>query len=203
MLRKRIIAELENLSAKLIETETKTDCRRPWPKRLRRRKSSLGHDIANRTLLILDDLPYDIGSALFDRLLDRTDVIVSAGDPADPELHYRVHDRLEYGSLLNLSRASSSVDAVVWVSGEIGSRCCPVRSPRDLSSSETWRPTRFCGGGRIGRLGPASGAFGGRIGFDENEIASAPIYSCFLRKKWSADGGCSVAFRLGAFRKKS
>ena len=115
---KRIIAELEDLFAELIEAETRPVAA-TVADTLAMAESSLGHDIANRTLLILDRLPHDIGSALSHSLSDRTDVIVSAGELPDLELYDRVTDRLEYSSLLNLSRPSSSIDVVVWIAARV------------------------------------------------------------------------------------
>ena len=145
-------------------------------------QASLGRDIASRTLLIFDDLPHDIGSALSDSLLDRTDVIVAAGKLPDLELHDGVTDRLEYGSSLNLPRASSSIDAAIWVSGD------PEADVAPFALREIFRVLRpggqlfFVAAGESAGLDLRRTFLAAQIAFNENEMASAPVYSCFLRK---------------------
>ena len=76
-------------------------------------------------LMIFDDPPCDIGLEMSDGVLDGSDVMVCAEKPPHCELDDRVTSRLEYGSLLNLPRASSSIEAVVWVPRELESDIAP------------------------------------------------------------------------------
>ena len=53
--------------------------------------------------------PGDIGLEMSDGVLDGSDVMVCADKPPDLEPGDRVTGQVEYGSLLNLPRASSSI----------------------------------------------------------------------------------------------
>ena len=80
---KRIIAESENLSAKLMAAETRPSPA-PLAEMVAAARALLSHDATNRIVLILDDLlldypPRDIGSELSDCGLDGSDVIICAG----------------------------------------------------------------------------------------------------------------------------
>ena len=120
----KIVAESENISAKLMAAET-----RPSPTRVGETVATaqirLGHDAASRALFIFDDLPADICSELSDGVLKGSHVIVCADKLPRPEPNDRAIGRFEYGSLLNLPRASSSTDAAVWVSRELESDIAP------------------------------------------------------------------------------
>ena len=110
----RIIAESESPFAKLIVAETRSSSK-PLAETVATALFFLSRDPASRTLLVFDDLACDVRSELSDRALDEIDLILCAANPPDLEPSDRVRDRLEYGSLLNLARASSSVDTVAWV----------------------------------------------------------------------------------------
>ena len=81
---KRIIAESENLSAKLIGAETRPSPT-PLAETLATAQSFSAVTPQIERCSILDDLPHDIGSALSDSVLDGSDVIVCAGNPPDLE----------------------------------------------------------------------------------------------------------------------
>ena len=115
---KMLIADSENLSAELIATETRPSPT-PMVETVATAQGLLSRDAAKRVLLIFDDLPCDLVSELSGRVLDRTDVILCAGERPWPEPNDRAPNRLEYGSILNLPRASSSIDAAIWVCREL------------------------------------------------------------------------------------
>ena len=178
---KRIIAESENLSAKLIVAEARSSPT-PLAETVATAQTLLSRDATNRVLLILDDLPSDIGSEMSDSVLDGSDVIMCADEPPDLEPTDRVAYRFEYGSLLNLPRASSSIDAVVWVSRELESDIAP------FALREIFRVLKPGGQLVFAALGESTGLdlrrslLAGRIAFEEDEMPSTPVYSCCLRK---------------------
>ena len=120
----KIIAESENLSAKLVLAETQSSPA-PLAETVAKARSLLSRDAANRTLLILDDLECDIRSELSGGVLDGSDVILCAANPPDLEPGDRLTGRIEYGSLLNLPRASASIDAAIWVAREMEADVAP------------------------------------------------------------------------------
>ena len=176
-----IMAESEHPSAKLIAAET-----RSWAKSVAQRvaaaRTLLGPDASDRILIVLDDLRGNIASELSDSLLGEGDVIICADEPLDLEPGDRMIGRFEYGSLLNLPRASSSVDAAVWISREPESDIAP------FALRELFRVLRPGGGLLFAAAGKSTGLdlrgslSAGRIAFDGDEMPSAPVYSCLLRK---------------------
>ena len=146
---KKIIAGRDALSVKLIAAET-----RPAPadfgETVAAALTLAGGEAGNHPLFIFDDPPPDIGSELPDWLHDGSEVIICAEKPLRLAPDSRVLGRFEYGSSINLLRATSSVDAVVWVSGELEVRHRPIRAcAKSFPHSQTWRRTRFCRRRRI------------------------------------------------------
>jgi SAM-dependent methyltransferase len=176
-----IIAQSEIFSGKVIAAETRSTPT-PLAETVATAQILLGHDAANRLLLIFDDLPCDIGSELSDILLRRSDVIMCSAKPPDLEPEDRVIDGLEYGSLLNLPRLSSTIDAAVWVSSELEPDIAP------FALREIFRVLKPGGQLVFAALGGSTGLdlrrslLGARIAFNEDEMPSAPVYSCSLRK---------------------
>ena len=156
----RIIAESENLSAKLVLAETRSSPT-PLAETVAKAQSFLSRDAANRTLLILDDLECDVRSELSDGVLGGSDVILCAANPPDLEPGDRVKGRIEYGSLLNLPRASASIDAAIWVAREMEADVAP------FALREIFRVLKPDGQlvlvtlGEFARFGPPSVAFDG------------------------------------------
>jgi Glycosyltransferase family 9 (heptosyltransferase) len=177
----RIVAESENLSAKLIVAET-TSSPTPLAKKVASSLSFSSRDPANRTLLIFDDLACDVRSELSDRVLEGSDLILCAAIPPDLEPSDRVRDRLEYGSLLNLARASSSVDTVAWVSRELESDIVPFALREIFRVLKPGGQLVFVAGGESPGLDLRRSLLEARIGFDNDEMPGAPVYSCSLRK---------------------
>ena len=93
-------------------------------------------------------------------VLERSDLILCADKPPDLGAHDRLTDRLEYGSLLNLPRASSSVDAAVWVSHELESDIAPFALREIFRVLKPGGQLVFAALGESVRFGPASVAFG-------------------------------------------
>ena len=190
----RIIAQSENLSAKLIVAETQSSPT-PVAETIARALAFLSRDATNRVLLIFDDLPWDIGLEMSDGVLDGSDVMVCADKPPDLEPSDRVTERIEYGSLLNLPRASASIEAVVWVPRELESDIAP------FALREIFRVLKPGGQLVLAALGESTGLdlrrslLAARIAFDEDEMPSAPVYFCSLRKNGVRARGCSAAIR--------
>ena len=177
----KIIAQSESLSAKLIAAETRSSPT-PLAETIATARTFLSRDAANRVLLILDDPPCDIGLELSDSVLDGSDVIVCADEPPDLEPGDRVTGRIEYGSLLNLPRASSSIDAVVWVSRELESDVAPFALREIFRVLKPGGQLVFAAFGESPGLDLRRSLLAARIAFDEDEMPSAPVYSCSLRK---------------------
>ncbi len=173
----RIIAESENLSAKLIAAETRS-APKPLAETVAMARGLLGHDAGNRVLLIFDDPLCDVRSQLSDSVLSGSDVIVCADKPPEPELG----GRAEYGSLLNLPRASSSVDAAVWISRELESDIAPFALREIFRVLKPGGQLAFAAVGETGGLDLRRALFTARIAFDEGETPSGLVYSCSLRK---------------------
>ena len=184
----RIIAQSESLSAKLIVAETRSSPT-PLAETVARALAFLSRDATNRVLMIFDDPPWDIGLEMSDGVLDGSDVMVCADKPPDLEPGDRVTGRIEYGSLLNLPRASSSIEAVVWVPRELESDIAP------FALREIFRVLKPGGQLVLAALGESTGLdldrslLAARIAFDEDEMPSAPVYSCSLRKNGARGEG--------------
>ncbi len=178
---KRIIAERHALSAKLIAAET-----RPAPAdfgdTVAAALTLLGGEAGNRPLLIFDDPRPDIGSELPDWLPDGSEAIICAEKPLCLAPDGRVVGRFEYGSPINLPRASSSVDAVVWVSRELESDIAPFALREILRILRPGGELVFAGAGESGNFDLRPLLSAARIGFDENETPPAPVRFCSLRK---------------------
>jgi len=178
---KTIIAETEKFSAKLIVAETRS-CRTPLAEAVAMGQSLLRHDAASRALMILDDWPSDIGSALPDSVLARSDLMLCADAPPAFEPDDRVAKKVEYGCLLNLPRPSSSVDAALWIASELEPDIAP------FALREIFRVLKPGGQFVFTAIGESTGLdlrrslLAARIAFDEGEPPSAPVYSCSLTK---------------------
>ncbi len=178
---KRIITESENLSAKLIVAEARYSPT-PLADMVATAQTLLSRDAANRILLILDYLPSDIGSELSDSVLDGSDVIICAGERPALEPTVRVAYGFEYGSLLNLPRPSSSIDAVAWVSREAEAGIAPFALREIFRVLKPGGQLVFTALGESTGLDLRQSLLAGRITFEEDEMPSTPVYSCCLRK---------------------
>ena len=190
----RIIAESENLSAKLIAAETRS-APKPLAETVAMARGLLGHNGTSRVLLIFDDPPCDVRSELSDSVLSGSDVIVCADKPPEPELG----GRAEYGSLLNLPRASSSVDAAVWISRELEFDIAPFALREIFRVLKPGGGTLFAAVGETRGLDLRRALFTAGIAFDEGETPSGLVYSCSLRKKGAQAEGPGP-FRAQRFR---
>ncbi len=187
----KIIAESENLSAKLVLAETQSSPA-PLAETVAKAQSLLSPDAANRTLLILDDLECDVRSELSDGVLDGSDVILCAANPPDLEPGDRLTGRIEYGSLLNLPRASASIDAAIWVAREMEADVAP------FALREIFRVLKPDGQLVLVTLGELGLDLGrslltARIAFDDDKMPSAPVHCCSLRKSTPARSGSPIS----------
>jgi SAM-dependent methyltransferase len=177
---KRIIGEAEEPSAKLIAAET-----RPSTTPAEMVAIAQAHrspDASDRVLLILDLPPPSGISTWSDGVLDRVDVIICAGKRFDLETHDRIIEKFEYGSLLNLQRPSSSVDAVVWVSRELESDIVPFALREILRVLKPGGQLIFSAMGESEGLDLRQSLSAARIAFDESEMPSGLVFYCSLRK---------------------
>jgi SAM-dependent methyltransferase len=188
----RIIAESEKPSAKLIVAETRS-YPTPLAETIATARTFFSREVANRVLLILDDLPRDIGSQLCDSVLNGSDMILSAADPLELEPGGRVTDRIEYGSLLNLPRASSSIDTAVWVSRELESDVAPFALREIFRVLKPGGQLAIVAAGESPALDLRRSLLAARIAFDEDETPSAPVYFCCLRKGVLARPGSTIS----------
>ena len=178
---KRIIAESQSLSARLIAADPRSPPA-SLAEAVAAARALLEHEAANRALMIFDDPAATIGSELSDGFVEGSDVIVCADKAPDFPPHDRVSGRLEYGSLINLPRASSSIEVVIWVSCRLESDIVP------FALREIFRVLRpgglfvFAAVAESTRLDLARSLSAGGIGFDENEMPPVPTHSCSLRK---------------------
>jgi hypothetical protein len=178
---KRIIAEAEEPSAQLIAAETRSSAA-PLADIVAMARPQLGADAGNRVLLILDGLASDIGSGFSESFLDRADVIICADKPLDLVTRDRIIDKFEYGSLLNLQRPSSSIDAVVWVSRELESDIAPFALREMLRVLKPGGQLVLSAVGDSAGLDMRRSLSAARIAFDESETPFGPVFSCRLRK---------------------
>jgi hypothetical protein len=178
---KRIIAEAENLSAQLILAKALSSPD-PLAETFDLARAFLGRDATNRTLLISDDLPCAVRSGLSGDVLVASDAIHCGDKPPESEPSGCAPDRFEYGSLLNLPRASSSIDAAVWISRELESDIAPFALREIFRVLKPGGQLFFAAMGESSGLDLRRSLSAARIAFDESEMASGPVYSCFLRK---------------------
>jgi Glycosyltransferase family 9 (heptosyltransferase) len=176
---KRIIAEAEKPSAKLITAETQPSTT-PWADMIAMAQGHYSPDASGRVLLILDHPPSDFGS--WSDSLPVADVIICAGKHFDLETHDRIIKKFEYGSLLNLQRPSSSVDAVVWVSRELESDIVPLALREILRVLKPGGQLVFAAIGETAGLDLGRSLSAARIAFDESKMPSRPVFSCSLLK---------------------
>jgi ADP-heptose:LPS heptosyltransferase len=185
---KRIIADTEIHTAQLIAAEERRPAPTFFAETLAKTQTLLDRDTATRILVILDD-PSHVGSDMPDGVLDRCDIMVCGERLADAGPHDRIKCRFEYGSLLNLSRASSSVDGILWVSRELEADIAP------FALGEFFRVLRPGGSLVIAAFGETSGLdlsqslSAAQISLSEGAMPSAPVYSCSLRKGLARPGG--------------
>jgi ADP-heptose:LPS heptosyltransferase len=177
----KIIAERESISVKLIAVEKRPSAA-SFAEALAKAETLLDRDAEDRILMILNEPPRTIGPELPDGLLDQCDVIVCGDKLADLEPNDCILGRFEYGSLLNLSRASSSVDAAVWVVRGLESDIAA------FALSEIFRILKpdgqlvFVVIGETTALDLPRSLSAARIAFDEGGMPSAPVYAGSLRK---------------------
>ena len=146
-------------------------------------RTLLGHDAANRVLLILDDLPFDASSALADSVFDGSDVIIcTPTGPLELEPNDRLNDRLEYGSLLNLPRPSSSIESAVFLSRQLEWDIAPFALREIFRVLKPGGQLVFAAVGETAGLDLRRSLLAARIAFDEIEMPSAAVYFCSLRK---------------------
>ena len=189
---KKIIEESENVSANLIVAETRSSAAR-LAEMVTTAEALLSRDAAKRILMIFDDLPCDIGFELSNTVLDGSDVILCAAHPPDLDPGDRVAQRIEYGSLLNLPRASASIDAAVWVSRELESDVAPFALREIFRVLKPGGQLVFVTLGESPSLNLRRSLLAAQIAFDEDEMPSAPVYCCSLRKSVPARSGPSIS----------
>jgi SAM-dependent methyltransferase len=188
----KIIAEAEDLSAKLVLAETQSSPT-PLAETVAKAQSFLSPDAANRTLLILDDLECDVRSELSDGLLDGSDVILCAANPPNLEPVDRVKGRIEYASLLNLPRASASIDAAIWVAREMEADVAPFALREIFRVLKPDGQLVLVTSGEFPGLDLGRSLLTARIAFDEDQMPSAPVYCCSLRKSAPARSGSPIS----------
>jgi hypothetical protein len=77
-------------------------------------------------MLLILDASYAAGMEFLPaEILDRMDIMVCPDQAADWDPTSKVCRRAECGSILNVPRASSSVEAVVWLSGTLDADLAP------------------------------------------------------------------------------
>jgi SAM-dependent methyltransferase len=193
----KLIAESEQTSAKLLAAETRHSPT-PVSETVVMAQNLLGHDAANRALLILDELPGDIGTAWSDSALGGSDVILCDGNPANLKPHDRAARRLEYGCLLNLPRASSSIEAAVWVARELESDIAPFALREIFRVLKPGGQLVFAVAGESAGLDLRQSLSAARIGFKDDEIPPVPVYACSLRKTGPQAAGVPSRSRSAA-----
>jgi ADP-heptose:LPS heptosyltransferase len=178
----KIVAEKARVSVKLIAVE-KLPFAASFAEAITKAETLLDRDAADRVLMILDEPPCAIGPELPDGLLNRCEVIVCGDKRADLGPNDRILGRFEYGSLLNLSRACSSVDAALWVARRFDSDIAA------FALSEIFRILKpdgqlvFVAIGETTALDLPRSLSAARIEFEEGGMPSAPVYACSLRKE--------------------
>ena len=145
-------------------------------------RTVVSRNTANRVLFIFDDLPASIGAELAHSVPEGSDVIICADRPSRWGSNDRSVGRFEYGSLINLPRASSSIDAAVWVSCEVESDIAPFALREIFRVLKPGGELVFAAVGKSTSLDLRHSLAAARIGFDEDEMPLAPVYSFSLRK---------------------
>ncbi len=142
----------------------------------------ISRNTANRVLFIFDDLPASIGASGLTASPRESDVIMCADRPSRWGSNDRSVGRFENGSLINLPRASSSIDAAVWVSCEVESDIAPFALREILRVLKPGGELVFAAVGESTGLDLRHSLAAARIGFDEDEMPLAPVYSFSLRR---------------------
>jgi ADP-heptose:LPS heptosyltransferase len=185
---KRIIAEKEKASAKLILAEIQPSLTTPMAMTVARGQALLERGAARRLLLIFDNLHRDVCTELLDRALGGGEAILCSDESPDPVAD-RVGDRVEYGSLLNLPRASSSIDGIVWVSGEVEADIAPLALDEIFRILKPGGQLVFVAAEESVRLDLRRSLSAAQIAFYEDEMPSAPVCGCSLRKSAPSGSG--------------
>lgn len=120
-------------------------------------------------------------------------MILCAGERPGQERPDRAGGRFEYGSILNLPRASSSIDAVIWAWRELEPDTAP------FALREMFRVLKPGGELVCAPTGETSGLdlrrslATARISFDADETPSGPVYACSLRKGVPSRPGAAIS----------
>ena len=174
---KQVIAEAEELTGKVISAETRPSSG-SFAETLANAETLLDWCAPSRVLMILDELPSVAGLAISESILNQRDVMVCNDKLVDA----RIARRVEYGSLLNLPRPSSSVDAILWVSRTLESEVAPFALREMFRVLRPGGQLVFAAVGEATSLDLFRSTSAARIAFDEGGAASASVYLCSLRK---------------------
>ena len=175
-------------SAKVIAAEARTPP--TWlGETIASARAVVSRNTANRALFIFDDLPAALAPSCLTPSRTESDVTLCADRPSRSEPNERAVGRFEYGSLINLPRPSSSIDAAVWVSCEVESEIARFVLREIFRALKPGGELVFAAVGKSTSLDLRHSLAAARIGFDEDEMPLAPVYSFSLRKNGGQQAG--------------
>ena len=178
---KRIIADAERFTAKVTWSKTRPSSE-SYADALANVETLLDRDLPGRVLMILDESPCVAGIAISEGMLNQRELMVCSNKLVKPEPGEHIAGRFEYGSLLNLPRPASSIDAILWLSRTIESDVAPFALREMFRVLRPGGQLVFAAVGEATSLDLSQSTSAVRIALDEGGAASDSVYLCSLRK---------------------
>ena len=168
-------------AAHLISAET-GQLKIPYAKLIAATGMLLDSDPARKILLILDVASYATAMELPADVLGKIDIMVCPDQAADWDPASEVGGRVECGSLLNVPRASASVEGVIWLSSALEVDVAPFVIREIFRILKIGGEVSFIGMGAVPSIDLRAALRLAKIGHNESDMPSHAVDRFSLRK---------------------